>query len=75
MFIFIDQDRNTKILKTHPRLRVIGRINTSGKGINKKRRGEGRLSLETKRRDRNFDSYQVRYSKPALMSHFKLIMN
>ena len=50
MFIFIDQDRNTKILKTHPRLRVIGRINTSGKGINKKRREEGRLLLERKKK-------------------------
>ena len=39
MFIFTNQDRNTKISKTHPRLRVIGRINTGGKGINKKRRG------------------------------------
>jgi hypothetical protein len=26
--IFIDQERNTKISRTHPRLRVIGRINT-----------------------------------------------
>ena len=42
MFIFTNQDRNTKILKTHPRLRVICRINTGGKVINKKRRGQGR---------------------------------
>jgi hypothetical protein len=46
--------RNTKISRTHPRLRVIGRINTGGQGINKKnlnkkRRGEGRLSFERKR--------------------------
>jgi hypothetical protein len=34
--IFIDQERNTKISTTHPRLLVIGRINTSGQGINKK---------------------------------------
>jgi hypothetical protein len=50
--IFTDQERNTKISTTHPRLRVIGRINTGGKGIkkklNKKRRGEGQLSLEKK---------------------------
>jgi hypothetical protein len=26
--IFTNQERNTKILRTHPRLRVIGRINT-----------------------------------------------
>ena len=47
--IFIDQERNTKISRTDPRLRVIGRINTGGKGINKKRRGEGRLSLKRKK--------------------------
>jgi hypothetical protein len=51
--IFTDQERNTKISRTHPRLRVIARINTGGQGINKKklnkkRRGEGRLSLERK---------------------------
>ena len=51
--IFTNQERNTKISRTHPRLRVIGRINTGGQGINKKklnkkRRGEGRLSLERK---------------------------
>jgi hypothetical protein len=34
--IFANQERNTKISRTHPRLRVIGRINTGGKGINKK---------------------------------------
>jgi len=34
--IFTDQERNTKISRTHPRLRVIGRINTGGQGINKK---------------------------------------
>ena len=45
MFIFTNQDRNTKISKTHPRLRVIGRISSGGKGINNKnwtRREEGR---------------------------------
>jgi hypothetical protein len=36
IFIFTNQERNTKISKTHPRLRVIGRINTGGKGINKR---------------------------------------
>jgi hypothetical protein len=44
--IFTNQERNTKISRTHPRLRVIGRINTSGQGINKKnctRREEGRV--------------------------------
>jgi len=50
---FTNQERNTKISRTHPRLRVIGKINPGGKGINKKklnkkRRGEGRLSLERK---------------------------
>jgi hypothetical protein len=34
--IFTDQERNTKISRTHPRLRVIGRINTGRQGINKK---------------------------------------
>jgi hypothetical protein len=34
--IFANQERNTKISRTHPRLRVIGRINTCGQGINKK---------------------------------------
>jgi len=37
--IFTNQERNTKISKkkkTHPRLRVIGKINPGGKGINKK---------------------------------------
>ena len=28
--IFANQERNTKISRTHPRLRVIGRINTCG---------------------------------------------
>jgi len=28
--IFIDQERNTKISRTHLRFRVIGRINTGG---------------------------------------------
>jgi hypothetical protein len=46
--IFTNQERNTKISRTHPRVRVIGKINTGGQGINKKRRGEGRLSLERK---------------------------
>ena len=36
VFIFTDQERNTKISTTHPRLRVIGRINIGGQGINKK---------------------------------------
>jgi hypothetical protein len=34
--IFTDQERNTKISRTHPRLMVICRINTNGQGINKK---------------------------------------
>jgi hypothetical protein len=34
--IFTYQERNTKISRTHPRLRVICRINTGGQGINKK---------------------------------------
>jgi len=37
--IFTNQERNTKISKkkkTHPILRVIGKINPGGKGINKK---------------------------------------
>jgi len=34
--IFTNQERNTKISRTHPRLRVIGRINTGGQRINKK---------------------------------------
>ena len=64
------------IFTNHPSLRVVGKINTGGKGINKKRRGKGRLPLKKKkRRDWNFDAYQVRYSKPDFMSHFKLIMN
>jgi hypothetical protein len=53
LFFFTNQERNTKISRNHPRLRVIGKINPGGKGINKKklnkkRRGEGRLSLERK---------------------------
>jgi hypothetical protein len=45
VFISTDQERNTNISRTHPRLRVIGRINTGGQVINKKnltRREEGR---------------------------------
>ena len=34
--IFTNQERNTKISRTHPRLRVIGKINPGEKGINKK---------------------------------------
>jgi hypothetical protein len=34
--IFTNQERNTKISRTHPRLRVIGKINPGGKWINKK---------------------------------------
>jgi len=44
--IFTNQERNTKISRTHPRLRVIGKINPGWKGINKKnltRREEGRV--------------------------------
>jgi hypothetical protein len=33
--IFANQKTNIKISRTHPRLRVIGRINTYGQGINK----------------------------------------
>jgi hypothetical protein len=43
--IFTNQERNTKISRTHSRLRVIGRINTGRQGINKKiltKREEGR---------------------------------
>jgi hypothetical protein len=36
--MFTNQERNTKISRTHPRLRVIGKINPGGKGINKKNR-------------------------------------
>jgi hypothetical protein len=35
----------------------------------------GPTVIRKKRRDRNLDSYLVRYSKPALMSNFKSIMN
>jgi hypothetical protein len=44
--IFTNQERSTKISRTHPRLRVIGRINTGGQGISKKiltRREERRV--------------------------------
>jgi hypothetical protein len=34
--IFTNQERNTKISRTHPRLRIIDRINTCEQGINKK---------------------------------------
>jgi hypothetical protein len=34
--IFTNQERNTKISRTQPRLRIIGRINTCEQGINKK---------------------------------------
>jgi len=52
LYLFLEI-KNTKISRTHPRLRVIGKINPGGKGINKKklnkkRRGEGRQSLERK---------------------------
>ena len=33
---FANQERNTKISRTHPGLRLVGRINTCGQGINKK---------------------------------------
>jgi hypothetical protein len=50
-----------------------------GKGLTreieqKKKRG-GPAVIRKKRRDRNLDLYWVRYSKPALMSHFKSIIN
>jgi hypothetical protein len=50
-----------------------------GKGLTREieqeeKRG-GSTVIKKKRRDRNLDSYRVRYSKPALMSHFKSIMN
>jgi hypothetical protein len=53
--IFANQERNTKISRTHPRLRVIGRINTYGQGINKifeqeKKRG-GSAVIRKKRRE------------------------
>jgi hypothetical protein len=34
--IFTNQERNTKISRTHPRLRIIDRINTCEQEINKK---------------------------------------
>jgi hypothetical protein len=74
--IFTDQERNTKISTTHPRLRVIGRINTGGKGIKKKIKQEekrgGPAVIRKKMRDRDLDSYRVRYSKHGLMSRFKV---
>jgi hypothetical protein len=50
-----------------------------GKGLTRKieqeeKRG-GSTVIRKKRRDRSLDSHHVRYSKPGLMSHFKLIMN
>jgi hypothetical protein len=36
IYIFTNQERNTKISRTYPRLRVISKINPGGKGINKK---------------------------------------
>jgi hypothetical protein len=33
---FANQERNTKISRTHPGLRLVGRINTCGQGINNK---------------------------------------
>jgi hypothetical protein len=77
---FTNQERNTKISRTHPRLRVIGKINPGGKGINKKKieqeekRG-GSTVIRKKMRYQSLDSHQVRYYKPGLMSHFKSIMN
>jgi len=77
--IFANQERNTKISRTHPRLRVIGRINTGGQGINKKiwtRKEERRVGCHLKEKegveDRNLDSYRVRCSKHGLMSRFKV---
>ena len=66
-----------QISRTLPRLRVIGKINTGGQGINKKiieqeeERG-GPAVIRKKRRDRDLDSYRVRYSKHSLMSCFKV---
>jgi hypothetical protein len=50
-----------------------------GKGLTREieqeeKRG-GPAVIRKKRRDRNLDLYRVMYSKPALMSHFKSIMN
>ena len=36
LYPFLQIKRETEISRTHPRLRVIGRINTCGQGINKK---------------------------------------
>jgi hypothetical protein len=36
LYPFLQIKRDTKISRTHLRLRVIGRINTGGQGINKK---------------------------------------
>jgi len=79
LYPFLQIKRETEISRTHPRLRVIGRINTGWQGINKKiwtRRGEGRVDYHLKEKegveDRNLDSYQVRCSKHGLLSRFKV---
>jgi len=76
---FTNQERNTKISRTHLRLRVIGRINNGRQGINKKnwtRKEEGRVGYHLKENegveDRNLDFYRVRCSKHGLMSCFKV---
>jgi hypothetical protein len=50
-----------------------------GKGLTREIEQEenkgGPIVIKKKRRDQNLDSYRVRYSKLALMSHFKSIMN
>jgi hypothetical protein len=70
--------RPPQISRTHPRFRVIGKkINTGRQGINKKKieqeekRG-GSAVIRKKRRDRDLDSYRVRYSEHGLMSCFKV---
>jgi hypothetical protein len=68
-----NQERNTKIPRTHPRLRFIDGINTCEQGINKKlnkkKRKEGVENLQLVE-DQNLNSYRVRRSK-HLNIHFK----
>ena len=73
--IFIDQERNTKFQEPIQDLGLQVKINTGWQGINKKKwnkkRG-GEAVIRKKRRDRDLDSYRVRYSKHGLMSCFKV---
>ena len=75
--IFTDQERNTKFQEPIQDLGLQVKINTGRQGINKKKieqeekRG-GSAIIRKKRRDRDLDSYRVRYSKHGLMSCFKV---